>query len=190
MLAHKVDGQQPTSYSDHLLAAQKLERWAEARDFRLQKTTITGGLNVTQLQTLGNLFPSRKLEGNHTFTAQSIIVESIRAEEDLSVKPEVEEEAESSDEDPETLSGIGGADQQVGYIIQFDNAVELHQKENQNCFRCGSLDHLMRDCPKDHNKITQRVSVNVKEGTTRNGGWARQKQVGAQLASLDEVPKA
>ena len=46
--------------------------------------------------------------GNHTFTAQSAIVESIGAEEDLSVKPEGEEEAESSDkEDSQTLSGNG-----------------------------------------------------------------------------------
>ena len=46
------------------------------------------GLNVIQPQTSGNLFPSRKLKGNHTFTAQSAIVESIGAEEDSSVKPE------------------------------------------------------------------------------------------------------
>ena len=32
MLAHKVDGGHPASYSDLLLAAQMLERWVEARD--------------------------------------------------------------------------------------------------------------------------------------------------------------
>ena len=79
-----------------------------------QKTTTTGGSNVTWPQTLGNLFPSRKLKGSHTFTAQSAILESIGAEDDSSVKPEREEEAESSDEeDPETSSGLGGADQLV-----------------------------------------------------------------------------
>ena len=88
--------------------------------------------------------PSRKLKGNHTFTAQSAIVESIGTEEDLSVKPEGEEEAESSDEDLETLSGIGGAYQPVGYIVCFANVVKLHQRKNGNCFRCGSSDHLMR----------------------------------------------
>ena len=47
------------SYCDLLLAAQKLERQAEARDLLLPKTTTTGGSNVTQPQTSGNLFPSR-----------------------------------------------------------------------------------------------------------------------------------
>ena len=75
------------------------------------------------------IFPPRKLKGNCTFTAQSTILESIGAEEDLSVKPEGEEEAESSDEDPEISNGIGGADQPVGYIIHFANAVILYQKK-------------------------------------------------------------
>ena len=131
MFAHKVDGKHSASYSDLFLAAQKLERWDESRDLLLPKTTTNGGSNVTQPQTLGNLFPSRKLKGNHTFTAQSAIVESIGAEENLSVKPEGEEEAESSDEeDPETLNGIGGADQLVGYIIHFANAGKLYQRKN------------------------------------------------------------
>ena len=73
-------------------------------------------------------------------------MESVGTEEDSSVKPEGEEEAESSDgEDPETSSGIGGADQPIGYIIHFANAVELYQKKNQNCFRCGSPGHLVKD---------------------------------------------
>ena len=59
------------------------------------KNMTTGGSNVTQSQTSGNLFPSRKLKGNCTFTAQSTVVESTEAEEDLSVKPEGEEESES-----------------------------------------------------------------------------------------------
>ena len=65
MLAHKVDGEHPTSYSfsyNLLLAAQKLERWAEARDPLLPKITTTGGSNVTHSQTPRNLFPSRKAE--------------------------------------------------------------------------------------------------------------------------------
>ena len=47
MLAHKVDGEHSASCSNLLLAAQKLERWAEARDPLLPMTTITGGSNVT-----------------------------------------------------------------------------------------------------------------------------------------------
>ena len=61
MLAHKVDSKYSTSYSNLLLAEQKLERWAEARDPLLLKTTTTGGSNVTWPQAVGNLFPSRKL---------------------------------------------------------------------------------------------------------------------------------
>ena len=53
-------------------------------------------------------------------------MESTEAEEDSSVKPEREEEAESSaEEDAETFSGVGGADQLVGYIVHFANPVEL-----------------------------------------------------------------
>ena len=47
MLAHKIDGKHPASYSNLLLAVQKLERWAEVRDPLLPKTTMTGGSNVT-----------------------------------------------------------------------------------------------------------------------------------------------
>ena len=107
MLAHKVDGEHPTSYSDLLLAAQNLERWAKARDPLLPKTTMTGGSNVTQPQALRNLFPSRKLKGNHTFIAQSTIVESVGTEEDSTAGPEGEEELESSEGHLENPSKIG-----------------------------------------------------------------------------------
>ena len=39
MLAHKVNGENPFTYSELLLAAQKLERWVEARDPLLPNTT-------------------------------------------------------------------------------------------------------------------------------------------------------
>ena len=55
MLGHKVDGDHPAGYSNLLLAAQKLEGWAEARDPLLSKTITAGGLNVTCLQTPGNV---------------------------------------------------------------------------------------------------------------------------------------
>ena len=48
IFAHKVNGKHLASYSNLLLAAWKLERWAEARDPLLLKTTMTGGSNVTQ----------------------------------------------------------------------------------------------------------------------------------------------
>ena len=76
-------------------------------------------------------------------------MESNKAEEDSGTKPEREEEAKSSaGEDAETSSGVGGADQMIGYVVHFANAVKLYQKKNQNCFRCGIPDHLMRDFQK------------------------------------------
>ena len=42
----------------------------KARDPLLLKTITIGGSNVTQPQASGNLFPCRKLKGNHTFMAQ------------------------------------------------------------------------------------------------------------------------
>ena len=102
---------------------------------------------------------------------------------------EREEEAESSaGEDIETSSGIRGADQSVGYIVHFANAVELYQKKNQNCFRCGSPDHIMRDCLEDLSKTTQKVSLNMKEGMTKKGAQAHQKPVAAQQALPDRAP--
>ena len=68
MLAHKVDGEHPTSYSDLLLATQKLERWAEARDPLPLKMVVTSGSNMMCPQTPGYLFPLHKLKGNCTVT--------------------------------------------------------------------------------------------------------------------------
>ena len=77
---------------------------------------------------------------------QSAIVENIGTKGDLSVRPEGEEEAESSEgKDPETLSEIGEADQPISYILHFANVIKLYQKENQNGFGCGSPDHLVKD---------------------------------------------
>ena len=42
ILAHKVDGENPVTYSKLLLAAQKLERWAEARDPLVPKPLLPG----------------------------------------------------------------------------------------------------------------------------------------------------
>ena len=96
----------------------------------------------------------------------------------MSVKPEREEEAQSStEEDTKTSSGVGGADQLVGNIVHFATVVKLYQRKSQNCFGFGSSDHLMRDCLKDLNKTAQKVSLNVKEGMTKKGGWTPQKPV-------------
>ena len=77
---------------------------------------------------------------------------------------EMEEEIESSEGDMEIPSEIGGANQLLIYIVQFDNAVELFQKKKQNSFGCGSPDHVVKDCPKDLTKVARKASLNVKEG--------------------------
>ena len=66
----------------------------------------------------------------------------------------VEEIKSSGGEDPETFSGIERADQSLSYIIHFTNMVELYQMKTQIVFRCGSADHLVKDCPKGLSKTT------------------------------------
>ena len=128
MLAHKVDVENPVTYSELLLAAQKLERWVEVRDPLLPKTTTTQGSNVTHSHSQGNLFPSWKLKGSCTFTAQSAAAEDCEAEEDSGPKSDGEKEAKSSAEEDTGLMGeVGDIDQLLGY-----NAVELYQKRSQN----------------------------------------------------------
>ena len=118
-------------------------------------------------------------------------MESIGTEWDSSVKPEGEEDTESSEgENQETLSDIGGADHLISCIICFANVIKVYQKENQNCFRCGSPDHLGKDCPKDLSKVVRKVSLNTKEQMMKKGGQTPQKPVVAQLASPDEAPRA
>ena len=130
MLAQKVDGESPASYSDLLLAAWKLVRWAEARYPLLPMTATASRSNVTHSQTPRNLFPSQKLKVNHTFTAQPATVQNNQTEEDSGMKPEGKEKAESSAmEDIKTSSVVGGADHSVQYIVYFANAVELYQKK-------------------------------------------------------------
>ena len=57
MLAHKVDGKTPAVYSVLLLAMQKLERRAEARDPLPLKTAVTGRSNGMYSQAQRKLFP-------------------------------------------------------------------------------------------------------------------------------------
>ena len=92
MLAHKVDGENPASYSYLLLAAWKLKRWAEDWNPLPPKTATTSGLNVMHSQLTGNLFPSDKLKGNHTFTAWAMTIGNDEAGKDPAVKPDGEGE--------------------------------------------------------------------------------------------------
>ena len=95
MLAHKVNGKNPVTYSELLLAAPKLERQTEIRVPLLLKTTTAGSLNITNSHSQGYLFPCRKLKGNCIFTAQSAAVEDHETKEDSAPKPNREKEAES-----------------------------------------------------------------------------------------------
>ena len=114
-------------------------------------------LNITHSHSQGNLFPSRKLKGSHTFTTQSTVVEDLETEEGSGPKLNGEKETESStEEDVGMLGEVGNVDPSLGYIVWFTNAVELYQKKNCNCFGCGSLDHLVKDCPEDLEKLQGR----------------------------------
>ena len=179
MLAHKVSGENPVTCSELLLTAQKLERWAEARDPLVLKTATAGNLNIAHSHPQGNLFPSRRLKGNHTFTAWSTVVENHETEEDSDPKPNGEKHTESSaEEDVGTLGTVGDADLSLGYI-----AVELYQMKNWNCFGCGNPDHLVKDCPKDLGKTTRKVGLNLKEGRVKKGGQFSQKSMAIQQAT-------
>ena len=171
MLAHKVDGENPVTYSKLLLAALKLERQVEARDPLPLRTPTTGSSNVTLSNSEGNLFPSRKLKGNHTFTASSAAVEDRETEEDLVPKPNGENEAKSSaKEDVGTTGEVSNVDPLLGFTEQFANAVELYQKRNHICFGYGSPDYLVKDCPMEMEKTARKVGLNLKEGAVKKGG--------------------
>ena len=134
MVAHKIDDEHPASYSDLLLATQKLERWTKARDPLSPKTTATCGSNMTHSQMPGNLFPLHKLKGTCTFTTWAATVGNDKAEKDSGVKLEGEGGQSLAGEDVETSSGVGETDQSTEYIIRFAKAVELYQKEKQKLF--------------------------------------------------------
>ena len=96
MMALKVNGEHPGSYS--WLAPCSLEVVEMGRSQRspAPKDYHNWRIKCYPASDIGELVPSRKLKGSHTFMAQSAIVESIRPEENLSIKPEGEEVAESS----------------------------------------------------------------------------------------------
>ena len=170
MLAHKVDGKSPVTYSKLVLAAQKLERWVEVKDPLLPKTTPAGSSNITHSLSQRNLFPSRKLKSNHTFTAWSVAVEDHETEKDSGPKHKGEKEAKSSAEEDAGMTGeVGEVHPLLGYITQFANAVQLYQKRNHNCFRGGSPDHLVKDCMKELGKTAWKVGLNLKEGMVKKG---------------------
>ena len=119
MLVHKVNGENPVTYSELLLTAQKLERWVEVRDPLLPKNPTTGSLNVTHSHSQGNLFPSRKLKDHCTFTACSAAVEDHETEKDSGPKPDREKEGKfSAKEDVGMMGEAGDVDLLLGYIIQ------------------------------------------------------------------------
>ena len=68
------------------------------------------------------------------------------------------------------MSGeVGDTDLPLGFIVWFAIMVELYQK-NCNCFRCGSLGHLVKDYPKDLGKTARKLGLNLKEEMVKKGG--------------------
>ena len=133
MLTHKVNGENPVTYSELHPAAWKLEKWVEVRDPLLPKTPTTRSLNVTHSHSQGNLFPSRKLKGNQSFKAQSAAVEDHKTEEDSGPKPDGEKEAESSAEEDVGMTGeVGDVDPSLGlhHVIHQCSGV-ISEKELQ-----------------------------------------------------------
>ena len=188
MLANKVDGENSAGYSNLLLAAQKLERRAEARDPLPPKTAVTSGSNMICCQTPGNLFPSCKLKGNHTFTAWAVTIGNAKGDADSGVKQEREGEMEPlADEEVKTSGRAEGADQHMEYIICLTKIVKLYQQKSRSCFRCECPNHLMWDCLKEIRKSAWKADLNTKEGMAKKGGWAPQKPAVAQQASLEET---
>ena len=158
MLAHKVDGENPAGYSDLLLVTHKLERKAEARSPLSPKKAVTNGSNAIHSQTPRNLFPSHKLEGNHTFTTQAVTIWNTEGEADSGAEQEGEGEMESlADKEVKVSGRVEGPDQPMEYIIHFAKAVKLYQQQIRSCFGCGSSNHLRWDCPKDLSKSALKV---------------------------------
>ena len=189
MLDHNSNGENPVTYSKLLLTAQKLERQVEERDPLLPKNPTTRSSNITHSHLRGNPFPSRKLKGNHTFTAWSAAIEDHETEEDSGPKPDREKEAKSSAEEDVGMTGeVSNVDPSLGDITWFANAVELYQKRNCNCFGCGSPDHLVKDCLNEMEKTARKVGLNLKEGTAKKGCWSSQKSVATQEATLGDAP--
>ena len=177
MLAHKVDGEKLCYLFQVAPSFPELERQAEARDPLLLKTTTARSSNIIHSHSQRNLFPSRKLKGNCTFTAQSAVVGDCEMEEDSGPKPNDETEAESpAEEDARLTVEVSDVEPSLGYIVWFANVVELYQKKNCNCFRCGNPHHLMKNCPKELVKVTRMVGLNSKEGMVKKGGQSSQKQ--------------
>ena len=130
------------------------------------------------------------MKGNHTFTAQSAAVEDCKTEEDSGPKPDGEKEAESSAEKDAGMTGkVGDVDPSLGFIVQFENVVELYQKRNCICFGCGSHEHLVKDCLKEMGKTSRKVGLNLKDGMIKKGDLSSQTSVAMQEATLGNAPK-
>ena len=188
MLAHKVDGENPAGFSNLLLATQKLERRAEARDLLTLKTAVISGLNAICSQTPGNIFPSKKLKGNHTFTTWAVTIESVKGEADSGEKQDKEGEMKlSADKEVKVSARREETDKPMEYIVCFPKVVELYQQKNRSYFGCGSPNHLMWDCPKDISKSAWKVDLNIMEGMAKMGDQAPQKSGVAQQAFPEET---
>ena len=103
---------------------------------------------MIQSQTPGNLFPSCKVKGNHTFATWDVTVGNGEGEADSGAKQEEGEMEPSAEEEVGASGGVEGKDQPMEYIIHIAKGVELYQQKNQSCFWCRSPDYLVWDCPR------------------------------------------
>ena len=169
MLAHKVDGENPTGYSDLLLAAQKQNEHTSFSDTR---EFVSLPVAEWQLCFHSWIHYSRKKQSWRSLKSKAIRgrrgwVFSWKGYRNL-------KRALRS----RSVCQVNCSFWQCGWVVS---------KTNQNCFVCGSSDHLMRNCLKGLSKTTQTVSLNAKEGMTKMEGQATQKPVATQQAFPDKA---
>ena len=129
MLAHKVYGEHPAWYSWPAPSSLKVGKMGRSQRSSTPEDHYNWRIKCNLFSDIGELVPSQKLKGSHTFTAWSATVESNEAAEDSGMKAKEEEEAESSaGEDSEPQVELGG-DQSFGYTVCFANVVKLYQRK-------------------------------------------------------------
>ena len=188
MSVHKVNGENPVTYSELLLAAQKLERWVEARDSLLPKSTT--GSNITHSHSQGNLFPPRKLKGSCTFRAQSAVVEDPKTENTSGPKPNGEKEAKSSAEEDVGISGeVGGIDLFLVYITwcaKRGRVILTKEPQLLQVWQPGSPDEGL---PKGSWVNCKEGRFNLERGNGKEGK-SSQKSAATQQGTLGNAPQA
>ena len=122
------------------------------------------------------------MKGSHTFTAQSAAEEDHKTEEDQGPKPNGKDTMSSGEEDMRMSGKVGDVDPSLGFITWFINAVELYQKGNAVVLGVAAW-------PKDLEKTTKKVGLNLKEETAKKGSQSSYKLVVTQQATPGNAPQ-